>query len=148
MIASESKQAADVDQFRSAPTIRSSIDADLLRRLARGAIPALADFCLIYLATGSHIFCVASAHATSDGTRLVRALARAYHVRRTDRGSTVAEVVRLARPIHENLRNGVHLFGAHGNGDESDLLDASGLQLVEHKHDVLVGNGAISAHEQ
>jgi GAF domain-containing protein len=90
-----------VDHFRSAPfRTRRDIEANArVQRRARSAIPALADFCLIHLASGSRIVCVASAHATREGARLVRALARSHQVRRADRASTVAQVVRLARPI-------------------------------------------------
>jgi GAF domain-containing protein len=62
-------------------------------------VPALADFSLFYLAQPSIIRCVASAHATPTGARLLRALSREYHLRRGDRDSTVAEVIRTARPI-------------------------------------------------
>jgi GAF domain-containing protein len=93
-----------MDQFRSA-SILLHVDDDIaasgrvLRRLARSAIPALADFCLIYYAAGSRIVCVASAHATREGSRALHALARAYRVRRGDRGSTIAAAIRTARPV-------------------------------------------------
>ena len=70
-----------------------------IRRLVRDAVPALADFSLFYVAQASIIRCAACAHATASGARLLRALGREYHVRRGDRHSTVAEVIRTARPI-------------------------------------------------
>jgi GAF domain-containing protein len=70
-----------------------------IRRLVRGAVPALADFSLFYIPHGSIISCVACAHSTPTGARVLRAFVRAYHLRRNDRGSTVAEVIRTARPI-------------------------------------------------
>jgi GAF domain-containing protein len=70
-----------------------------IRRLVRGAVPTLADFSLFYVPHASIISCVACAHATPTGARLLRALAREYHLRRNDRSSTVAEVMRTGRPI-------------------------------------------------
>jgi GAF domain-containing protein len=70
-----------------------------VQRLVRGAVPSLADFSLVYLARTSTIRCIAAAHTTATGARLLRALVRAYRVRRSDRDSTVAEVIRTARPV-------------------------------------------------
>jgi GAF domain-containing protein len=70
-----------------------------IRRIVRDAVPALGDFSLFFVAQPSIIHCVACAHATARGARLLRALVREYHVRRGDRGSTVAQVIRTARPI-------------------------------------------------
>jgi GAF domain-containing protein len=72
--------------------------ADYLERVARTAVPALADFCLIYLLEGDNLACVASAHRTHAGDRLLRALIKVYKIRRTDPDSTVAQVVRSGRP--------------------------------------------------
>jgi GAF domain-containing protein len=69
-----------------------------LERLSRAAVPALADFCLVYLVDGGQLRCVASAHATRAGDRLLRALNKVYKITRDDRESTVAQVVRLRRP--------------------------------------------------
>jgi len=65
--------------------------------VARAAVPAIADFCLVYLLDGEHLRCVASAHATRAGDRLLRALNRVYKITRHDGDSTVAQVVRLRR---------------------------------------------------
>ena len=68
-----------------------------LERVARAAVPAVADFCLIYLVDGEQLRCVASAHVTRAGDRLLRALRTVYKITRDDRESTVAQVVRLGR---------------------------------------------------
>jgi GAF domain-containing protein len=69
-----------------------------LERIARAAVPAVADFCLVYLLDGEQLRCDASAHATRAGDRLLRALRKVYKITRDDRESTVAQVVRLRRP--------------------------------------------------
>jgi GAF domain-containing protein len=69
-----------------------------LERLARAAVPAHADFCLVYLLDGEQFRCVASAHVTRAGNRLLRALNSVYKITRDDPESTVAQVVRLRRP--------------------------------------------------
>jgi GAF domain-containing protein len=72
--------------------------ADYLDRVAHAAVPPLADFCLIYLLEGDNLACVASAHHTRAGDRLLRALIKVYKITRTDPDSTVAQVVRTHRP--------------------------------------------------
>ena len=67
-------------------------------RVARIAVPAFADFCLIYLLDGDALKCVASAHRTREGGRLLRALTRVYRITRHDPDSTVAQTVRRGRP--------------------------------------------------
>jgi sigma-B regulation protein RsbU (phosphoserine phosphatase) len=69
-----------------------------LRRIARAAVPAMADCCLIFLAKDDALPCVASAHCTNDGRRLLRGLNRAYKITRSDPASTVAHVLRCGRP--------------------------------------------------
>ena len=69
-----------------------------LERVARAAVPAIADFCLVYLLEGEQLRCVASAHATRAGDRLLRALNKVYKITRDDPETTVAQVVRLRRP--------------------------------------------------
>jgi GAF domain-containing protein len=69
-----------------------------VERVTRAAVPALADFCLVYLLDGEQLRCVASAHITRAGDRLLRALHKVYKITRDDRESTVAQVVRLRRP--------------------------------------------------
>lgn len=69
-----------------------------LQRVARAAVPDVADFCLIFLARSGELPCVASAHATADGDRLLRRLIRVYRITADDPVSTVAGVVRTGRP--------------------------------------------------
>ena len=90
-----------MNQFLSDAVRISGLPRDTPRyveRLSRAAVPALADFCLVYLVDGGQLRCVASAHATRAGNRLLRALNKVYKITRDDRESTVAQVVRLRRP--------------------------------------------------
>lgn len=70
----------------------------LLKAAARSIVPSRADFCFIHLADGEHLRCVATAHATPAGQRIVRELGRVHRIRRSDPESTVAQVVRSGRP--------------------------------------------------
>jgi GAF domain-containing protein len=63
-----------------------------------GCVPALADFGLVYLVDGDRLRCAAFAHATRLGRNVLRTLKHAYRLRREDRDSTVAQVVRIGRP--------------------------------------------------
>jgi GAF domain-containing protein len=90
-----------MNQFRSDAVRIADLPRDTpqyLERVARAAVPALADFCLVYLLDGGQLRCVASAHATRAGDRLLRELHKVYKITRDDRESTVAQVVRLRRP--------------------------------------------------
>jgi len=69
-----------------------------IQQMARRAIPALADFAVVFVVAGRSIVGIASAHATPAGDRLLRALQRVYRIRREDLRSTVAQVVRTGRP--------------------------------------------------
>ena len=69
-----------------------------LQRLARATVPHLADFCLIFRVRGNDVRCVASAHTTPEGQRLLRGLTRVYKITRNDPISTVAHVLRTGRP--------------------------------------------------
>src|SRR5690349_8892799 len=69
-----------------------------IQQIARRAVPALADFAVVFMVTGRSIVGVASAHTSPAGARLLRALQRVYHVRRDDLHSTVAQVVRTGQP--------------------------------------------------
>jgi GAF domain-containing protein len=69
----------------------------IVERYAREAVPALADFCLVHLAAGRTIRCIAATHATRSGTRTVRALMATHRIRQDDRVSTVAHVIRTGR---------------------------------------------------
>jgi GAF domain-containing protein len=69
-----------------------------LQRLAGAVVPRLADFCFIFLLAGNDVRCVATAHTTAQGQRLLRRLTRVYKIRRDDPVSTVAHVLRTGRP--------------------------------------------------
>jgi GAF domain-containing protein len=69
-----------------------------IRQIARGAVPALADFAVVFMVTGRSIVGIASAHVSPAGDKLLRALQRVYHIRRGDLHSTVAQVVRTGQP--------------------------------------------------
>jgi GAF domain-containing protein len=80
------------------PTPLSPRDVARLQRLARSFVPALADFCLVHLLERHAVRCVAGAHATREGQRLVRSLVRTgSRISRADPISTVAHVVRHGR---------------------------------------------------
>ncbi|MGH9347867.1 MAG: GAF domain-containing protein [Vicinamibacterales bacterium] len=122
----------------------------ILQRVARAAVPLLADFCFIFLVRNGDVPCVASAHATPEGERLLRRLNRVYRVTRDDPVSTVAQVVRTARPRlrseigHEPKTPGVDLriFTLHQRlgvrsalvvpiGSSPDVLGAISLSYAE-----------------
>ena len=89
-----------MNQFPSQITRR--LDGDrtfhrILEPIARRAVPGLADFCLIHLLEHGNLRCVASAHVTREGQRLLRALNRIYHLTPDDPLSTVARAVRTGR---------------------------------------------------
>lgn len=69
-----------------------------LQRLARAAVPGLADFCLIFLRDGPEIRCAAIAHATPEGASVLRRLITVYRITPDDPLSTVALAMRLGRP--------------------------------------------------
>jgi GAF domain-containing protein len=70
----------------------------VLKRVARSIVPSRADFCFIHLADGERLQCVATAHATRAGQRIVAELGRVHQILRSDPESTVAQVVRSGRP--------------------------------------------------
>jgi GAF domain-containing protein len=69
-----------------------------LKAIARSIVPSRADFCFIHLAGRTYLRCVASAHATPAGERVVGELSRAYRIPRSDPDSTVAHVIRTGQP--------------------------------------------------
>ena len=90
-----------MDQFLSDASRIAAIDtetASALQRVARTTVPVLADFCLVYLLQGDSLRCVAFAHRSRAGHRLLQALVRVYRITRDDPDSTVAQVVRTRRP--------------------------------------------------
>jgi GAF domain-containing protein len=70
----------------------------VLKAVARSIVPSRADFCFIHLVDGDHLRCVATAHATRAGQRIVDELGRVHRILRSDPESTVAHVVRSGRP--------------------------------------------------
>ena len=101
-------------------TTESSHDTPLdLARVASAVVPDLADFCLVYLVEGDELRCVASAHATRAGDRLLHALNKVYKITRTDPESTVAQVVRLRRP---SLRAEIKPEHQAPDSDASELV--------------------------
>jgi GAF domain-containing protein len=94
-------------RIRSTPSIANAaprVARRTVREIARRTVPALADFCVVFVVAGRTIAGIASAHADPDGDRLVRALQRVYRIRRADLHSTVAQVIRTGRP---SLRTGI-----------------------------------------
>ena len=81
---------------RAAASARSVPAA--LKHVARAIVPRAADFCLIFLVRGTAVRCVAAAHATAEGQRLLRSFIRAYTITVSDPVSTVAHVIRTGRP--------------------------------------------------
>jgi GAF domain-containing protein len=75
-----------------------------VQRIARGAVPALADFAVVFVVAGRSIVGIASAHVSPGGEKLLRTLQRVYRIRRDDLYSTVAQVVRTGQP---SLRRGI-----------------------------------------
>jgi GAF domain-containing protein len=77
----------------------------MIAQIARSAVPALADFAVVFVVDGRSLVGIAAAHVTSDGDRLLRTLQRIYRVRLVDLHSTVAQVIRTCRPA---IRNAIH----------------------------------------
>lgn len=90
-----------MNQLRSgaAPRHPAATLTSRIYRWTRRAIPALGDFCLVYVVAGDGIVARAGTHVTSEGRRLVRALMRVYRVKRSDRASAVAHVIRTRKPL-------------------------------------------------
>src|ERR1051325_1316132 len=90
------------ERLRSIPppilTTAGSAGRRAIERIARRAVPALADFTVVFIVAGRTIVGVASAHATPAGDKLLRHLRRVYRIRRDDLRSTVAQVIRTGRP--------------------------------------------------
>ena len=88
------------EQVRSTVSI-ATIDRTAYRsiqEIARRAVPAVADFVIVFMVTGRSIVGVASAHVSPAGNRLLRVLRQIYRIRRDDLRSTVAQVIRTGRP--------------------------------------------------
>jgi GAF domain-containing protein len=88
------------EQDRSTPPIATAARAAhrSIEQIARRAVPALADFAMVFMVAGRSIVGIASAHISPTGNRLVRTLQRIYRIRCDDLQSTVAQVIRTGRP--------------------------------------------------
>jgi transcriptional regulator with GAF, ATPase, and Fis domain len=109
------------DQVRSTPSIATADRAAhrSIQEIARRAVPALADFAMVFMVAGRSIVGIASAHISPAGDRLVRALQRVYRIRRDDLQSTVAQVIRTGRP---SLRSSIQYDGQPARrGSVADL---------------------------
>jgi GAF domain-containing protein len=100
-----------------------------LKRFARSLVPERADFSFIHLCDKHHLRCVACAHATRAGRRVVGALART-HIAHTDPLSTVAQAVRSGKA---QLRSTIVV-----DRDPVPRLRAHMLQHLLHARSVLV----------
>jgi hypothetical protein len=109
------------EQVRSTPQIATADRAAnrSIREIARRAVPALADFAMVFMVAGRSIVGIASVHISPGGNRLLRALQRIYRIRRDDLQSTVAQVIRTGRP---SLRRSIQYDGQPvRRGSVSDL---------------------------
>src|SRR5436190_9188304 len=89
------------ERVRSTPPIATAAARaarKTVQQIASRAVPALADFAVVFVVAGRSIVGIASAHHSPGGEKLLRALRRVYHIRRDDLQSTVAQVVRTGRP--------------------------------------------------
>ncbi len=130
------------DASRFVASLRSQ--SRFLDRALHGCVPALGDFGLVYLVDGDRLRCAAFAHATSTGRHLLRTLKHAYKLRRDDRDSTVAQVVRIGRPaLRLQIRREQRPAGAAGSARVFDLhrrLGAhSALVVPIHGRDGVLG---------
>jgi GAF domain-containing protein len=98
------------EQVRSSTPIATADRAAhrSIEEIARRAVPAVADFAMVFMVAGRSIVGIASAHISPAGARLVRALQRIYRIRRDDLQSTVAQVIRTGRP---SLRKSIQCDG-------------------------------------
>jgi transcriptional regulator with GAF, ATPase, and Fis domain len=109
------------EQVRSIPPIATAYRGAhrSIQEIARRAVPALADFTVVFMVAGRSIVGIASAHISPAGDRLLRALQRVYRIRRNDLQSTVAQVIRTGRP---SLRRSIHDDGQPApRGSVADL---------------------------
>ena len=107
------------ERVRSTPPISTATGRAARRaieQIARGAVPALADFAMVFVVAGRSVVGIASAHVSPGGERLLRALRRVYRVRREDLHSTVAQVVRTGRPsLRRDILNENHSHAPPGS---------------------------------
>src|SRR3954464_2901513 len=94
------------ERIRSTPRVATAASAarKTIQRVARGAVPALADFAMVFVVAVRSIVAIAPAHGSPRGEKLLRALQRVYRIRRDDLHSTVAQVIRTGRPALRRAR--------------------------------------------
>jgi GAF domain-containing protein len=107
------------ERVRSTPptsTVTARAAGKAIDEIARRAVPALADFAMVFVVAGRSIVGIASAHVSPGGERLLRALRRVYRVRPDDLHSTVAQVVRTGRPsLRRDILNENHSRAPRGS---------------------------------
>ena len=95
--------------LKGATVVRLSVLAAqqlVIHRAARRAIPRLADFCLIHVATPRSIRCVTAVHRGEQHSRDMLAMLSLRPIPRDDLTSTVACVLRSGRPtLRAAIRN-------------------------------------------
>lgn len=79
-------------------TVAARAARKTIQRIARRAVPKLADFAVVFVVERRQIVGIAAAHVSPDGDKLLRSLLRIYRIRRDDLLSTVAQVVRTGEP--------------------------------------------------
>ena len=98
------------------PTRLSTLAAQqrFIHGAARRAIPRLADYCLIHVATPRSLRCVTAVHRASDHSRDMLAMMSARPIRRDDLTSTVAGVMRSGKPaLRPSIRLEETAAGGH-----------------------------------
>jgi GAF domain-containing protein len=135
------------ESSRFVASLRSQ--SGFLDHALQDCVPALGDFGLVYLVDGDRLRCAAFAHTSSTGRHLLRTLKHAYKLRRDDRDSTVAQVVRIGRPaLRLNIRREQRPAGAAGSARVFDLhrrLGAhSALVVPIHGRDAVLGALALA----
>jgi len=107
------------ERVRSTPPIATGAARaarTTMEQIVRRAVPALADFAVVFVVDGVSIVGIASAHVSPGGQRLLRALRRVYRVGRDDLQSTVAQVVRMGRPsLRRDIQHEDHSRAPRGS---------------------------------
>ena len=97
----ERKRAAEGQRLlaEASAALGASLDYEAtLANVARLLVPALADWCTVYLREGDELHRVGVAHADPAGEELLQRLARLYP-RRADRPDPVVRVVEAGEPL-------------------------------------------------
>src|SRR5690606_31052475 len=94
-------RAEAAQRFLSAAgeTLASSLDYDeTLQRVARLAVPAIADLCVLYVVEQDGVRRLAVAHADPEKEKLLSRLTEVYRTGADNPRSIVGEVLRTGRP--------------------------------------------------